>query len=132
MSSSQDLNNARKILGISKDANPDDVKKRYKYLAKKWHPDINKSKESNKMMQDINNSYELVMEEEFGVIDPWDDYNKWWWKQYGNDPCWGNPSAEKFHKTKKYAGIRKSKLYIKSTKHNPKKDIAKEFLNKKC
>jgi hypothetical protein len=29
-------------------------------------------------------------EVEFGILDFWEDYNRWWWRQYGNDPIWGN------------------------------------------
>jgi len=31
-----------------------------------------------------------LMKEEFGILDFWEDYNRWWWRQYGNDPLWGN------------------------------------------
>lgn len=41
-------------------------------------------------MQAINEAYAFLMKEEFGILDPWDDYNRWWWRQYGNDPIWGN------------------------------------------
>jgi len=45
------------------------------------------------------------MKEEFGILDPWDDYNRWWWRQYDNDPIWGNcypeePTAGKNKKKK--------------------------------
>jgi hypothetical protein len=30
------------------------------------------------------------MKEEFGILDPWDEYGRWWWRQYGNDPIWGS------------------------------------------
>ncbi len=130
MNPNQELNKARKILGISKDAKVEEVKKRYKDLAKKWHPDINKNQESNNIMKEINQSYELIMKQEFGIIDPWEDYPKWWWKQYGNDPCWGNPITEELDKIRKYAGIKKSNLYLNNTNSESKKDVAKEFLHK--
>jgi len=30
------------------------------------------------------------MKEEFGILDPWEDYNRWRRRQYGNDPIRGN------------------------------------------
>ncbi len=85
---------ARKLLGISKSATSDEVKRRYRELARKWHPDLNKNKKAHKMMQKLNEAYELVMRNVFDIMDPWEDYNKWWWKQYGSDPIWGNNVRE--------------------------------------
>ena len=84
------LKEARKILGLAGKANIEEVKKRYKDLAREWHPDLNDSNEANIKMQEINKAFELVMKEEFDIIDPWNEYHKWWWRQYGNDPIWGN------------------------------------------
>jgi DnaJ-class molecular chaperone len=99
------IDNARKLLGVSKDATAEDAKKRYRELAKIWHPDINSNEEAHIKMQDINKSYALLMKEEFGILDPWEEYDRWWWRQYGNDPIWGNyfpeDNSEKPMKTKK-------------------------------
>jgi DnaJ-class molecular chaperone len=84
------VDNARILLGISKDAKAEDAKKKYRELAKIWHPDISSNEEAHIKMQDINKAYALLMKEEFGILDPWDEYDRWWWRQYGNDPIWGN------------------------------------------
>jgi len=49
------------ILGISKDAEPSDIKKAYKKLAMKHHPDRNQgSKDSEKIFKDVSNAYNVL------------------------------------------------------------------------
>ena len=94
MKDSKETEKARKILGITKSAAENEVKRIYKSLVKKWHPDTNESKEAHAKMQEINHAFEIIMKEKFGKIDPWRDYNTWWLKQFGNDPIWGNYVSE--------------------------------------
>ncbi|MBU0627903.1 MAG: CoA-binding protein [Nanoarchaeota archaeon] len=126
----RELTKAREILGISENSKVEDVKTRYKGLAKKWHPDLNNSESAHNKMQDINKAYETIMKQEFGIIDPWKDYTSWWFKQYGNDPCWGNPSAEDFGKTRKYGGIKSKRPNLEITGFNAGKRAPNEFLDK--
>ena len=43
-----------KILGVEKNATKEDIKKAYKQLAKKYHPDLNKSPDSADKFKEIN------------------------------------------------------------------------------
>jgi DnaJ-class molecular chaperone len=88
------VDSARKILGISRHATAADAGKRYRELAKIWHPDVSSSEEAHDKMQEINKAYALLMKDEFGILDPWDEYDRWWWRQYGNDFIWGSYSSE--------------------------------------
>lgn len=88
------IDNARKLLGISKQATADDARIKYRELAKIWHPDINSTEEAHKKMQDINKAYALLMKEEFGILDFWEEAERWWWRQFGNDPVWGGYCPE--------------------------------------
>ena len=57
--------NALKILGLSSDANIDEIKTKYKSLAKKWHPDVqneNKSKNNKDKFINITNAYKIILE----------------------------------------------------------------------
>ena len=59
-----------------------------------WHPDVNSDEEAHNKMQEINKAYALLMKEEFGILDFWDEYDRWWWRQYGNDFIWGSRPPE--------------------------------------
>jgi DnaJ-class molecular chaperone len=84
------VDHARKLLGIAGHATVDDARKKYRELAKIWHPDVNSDEEAPIRMQDLNAAYALLMKEEFGILDPWEEYDRWWWRQYGNDHIWGS------------------------------------------
>jgi len=54
-----------KILGLDKNANENDIKKAYKKLAVKWHPDKNNQSEeakklAEKTFRDINDAYTVL------------------------------------------------------------------------
>lgn len=52
------------ILGISKNANADEIKRAYRNLAKKWHPDMNPNnkKEAEERFKEISEAYEVLMD----------------------------------------------------------------------
>ncbi len=50
-----------KILGVAKNASQDDIKKAYRKLARKYHPDRNKGdKEAEEKFKEINEAYEVL------------------------------------------------------------------------
>lgn len=51
-----------KILQIDKNSTPEDIKKSYYSLAKKYHPDVNKG--SDEQFKEINRAYEVLSNEE--------------------------------------------------------------------
>ncbi len=48
------------LLGISKNASPDEIKKAYRKLALEYHPDRNKSKEAEIKFKEITKAYEVL------------------------------------------------------------------------
>ncbi len=48
------------ILGVSRDADSSAIKSAYRKLARKYHPDVNKTKEAEEKFKDINEAYEVL------------------------------------------------------------------------
>ncbi len=66
-----------KILGVDKAASEDDIKKAYRKLARKLHPDLNPNdKEANKKFQQVNEANEVLSDTE--KRKKYDQYGKDW------------------------------------------------------
>ena len=48
------------LLGVKKNATPDEIKRAYRDLALKLHPDVNKSKEAEERFKEINAAYAVL------------------------------------------------------------------------
>jgi curved DNA-binding protein len=72
-------------LGVSSDATDDEIKKAYRRLARKYHPDINKTQEAEDKFKEINAAYEILSNKEKRVQ----------YDQYG-DSLFGNQSFHDF------------------------------------
>ena len=48
------------VLGVSKNASEDEIKKAYRKLAKQYHPDVNKAPDAEAKFKEINEAYEVL------------------------------------------------------------------------
>ena len=48
------------VLGVSKSASDDEIKKAYRKLSKKYHPDINKAPDAEEKFKEISEAYEVL------------------------------------------------------------------------
>lgn len=55
-----EIKNYYKILYLGQDANHEDIRKSFRDLVKKWHPDLNKSSQAHDMIIEINEAYEIL------------------------------------------------------------------------
>ncbi|QEH62211.1 hypothetical protein SCHIN_v1c10180 [Spiroplasma chinense] len=60
--SASHIDEAYSALGATRAMSDNDIKKLYRKLAKKYHPDVNNSLEAQAEMTKINNAYETIME----------------------------------------------------------------------
>src|ERR1051325_5034221 len=66
-----------KILGVDKNATPEDIKKAYRKLARKHHPDLNPNdKEAHRKFQELNEANEVLSDPE--KRKKYDQYGKDW------------------------------------------------------
>jgi curved DNA-binding protein len=53
-----------KILGVERGASQDDIKRAYKKLARKYHPDVSKEKDAEARFKEINEAYHVLRDKE--------------------------------------------------------------------
>ncbi len=52
------------ILGVSKNASKEEIKSAFRKMARKWHPDVNKSPEAESKFKELGKAYETLMDDE--------------------------------------------------------------------
>lgn len=56
--------NYYETLGVSRDATPEEIKKSYRKLARKYHPDVSKEPDAEAQMQALNIAYDTLSDAE--------------------------------------------------------------------
>ena len=65
------------VLGVGKDASREEIKKAYRKLARKYHPDVNKAPDAEEKFKEVKEAYDVLSDEQkrahydqFGHVDP--------------------------------------------------------------
>ncbi|HBR95823.1 MAG TPA: cytochrome C biogenesis protein [Gammaproteobacteria bacterium] len=53
-----------KMLGVERDASQDEIKKAYRRLARKYHPDVSKERDAEERFKEIGEAYEVLRDDE--------------------------------------------------------------------
>src|SRR5438874_12367682 len=53
-----------KTLGVSKSASADEIRKAYKKLSRKYHPDVNKEKDAPERFKQVQEAYDVLSDSE--------------------------------------------------------------------
>jgi curved DNA-binding protein len=78
-----------KILGVSRDAGADEIKKAYRRLARKYHPDVSKEKDAEEHFKDANEAYEVLGDaEKRAAYDQLGSYRSG--QEFRPPPDWGS------------------------------------------
>ena len=80
------------ILNIPKDASADDIKRAYRKLARKYHPDVSKETGAEDKFKQVGEAYEVLKDPE--KRQAYDNFGSNWEQGAAGQPHWGNYTQE--------------------------------------
>jgi len=73
-----------KVLGVNRDAKTDDIKKQYRRLARKYHPDVSKEANAEEKFKQVKEAYEVLKDPEKRKA--YDQFGSQWKQGQGFEP----------------------------------------------
>src|SRR5215472_7251383 len=79
-----------KVLGVARTATADEIKKTYRRLARKYHPDVSKEKDAEQKFKEVQEAYEVLKDPEKRAA--YDQLGSEWksGQQFRPPPDWGS------------------------------------------
>ncbi|MFN4148422.1 MAG: DnaJ domain-containing protein, partial [Rhodocyclaceae bacterium] len=59
-----EFKNYYEVLGVAREATADEIKKAFRKLARKYHPDVSKEPDAEQRMKEINEAYAVLSDPE--------------------------------------------------------------------
>ena len=59
-----DFKDYYKIMGVERDASQDEIKRAYRKLARKYHPDVSKASDAEERFKEVGEAYEALKDPE--------------------------------------------------------------------
>ncbi len=88
----QDIRNYYELLGVKRDASPDEIKQSFRRLARKYHPDLNPGdKAAEDKFKDISEAYEVLSD--LSKRSQYDKFTGFWRRNRGKSTA--NPPRER-------------------------------------
>lgn len=82
-----------KILGVSRDASADEIKKAYRKLARKYHPDVSKEKDAEERFKEVNEANDVLSDpDKRAAYDQLGSYRSG--QEFRPPPDWGERFGE--------------------------------------
>ncbi|MDO4683057.1 MAG: J domain-containing protein [Lautropia sp.] len=83
-----------KILGVSKEANPDEIRKAYRRLARKYHPDVSEEPDAARRMAEVNEANTVLSDpEKRAEYDALGSATQFGQGEFRPPPGWGSGQA---------------------------------------
>ncbi len=106
------------VLDLTEDASEEEIRKAYRMLAKKYHPDVNPSPDAQAKFVMIHKAYEVLIDKQTRIAydhkskataDPFHKYASWVQQQHEKQQAEARRRQEEFLRKKKF--LKESKMY---------------------
>ena len=89
----EEIRNYYELLGVKRDATPDDIKQSFRRLARKYHPDLNPGdKAAEEKFKDISEAYEVLSDK--SKRSQYDKFTGFWRKKRSKSPSDNRPQDQ--------------------------------------
>ena len=93
-----------KIMGLERNASQEDIKRAYRKLARKYHPDVSKEKNAEENFKDVGEAYEVLKDPQ--KRSKYDQYGQYWKTQgQGYNPEPGEQAQHQRYETNDMSGF---------------------------